>query len=181
MTAASFQSTVYAKPAFGVVGEIFDNGPVKCQPYTIDSASAAYNVFGRAFSITSEGLAEAGNASGTKQFAGILVNPKTNPLYGDGTNQLNPSLLAPEQSVCQLLTMGSIVVAFATTAAIGNVVVFDNTTGVLETIAPGADLPEGKSPAYAFVDRYTVAAVNGVYLAVITVNKFPATPVAAEA
>lgn len=170
------QSTVSLQQGLGVVGEIFDNGPHRAQPFNLVSADASYNVFGRGFSKTSEGVAAAGNAAGIKIFAGILINPKAIPLFGTTLGTLQPSLTVPNNQIGELLTEGSVIVALAAAAAIGDLVVYDNTTGILATISPGAPLPVGKSFAHAFVDRYTV---SGAGLAVITLINVPIEPVLA--
>lgn len=172
----TYQTTINAKPGLGVVGDIIFDTPRFAQSYILNSADASYNVFGRGFSITSEGNAAAGNAGGTAQFAGILCNPKASASVGDSTNPLNPTLTLPDYSQGELLTMGSMIVTLAAAAAIGDLVVYNNTTGVLSTIAPGADLPVGTSFAYAFVDHYTVTAAG---LAVITLMPTLTIPVLA--
>ena len=53
----SFQSSVAANIAFGVVGEIYLDGPMRAQPAKLDSADAANNVVGRAFTIADDGTA----------------------------------------------------------------------------------------------------------------------------
>jgi hypothetical protein len=171
-----FQSSVSLKQGFGVVGELFDDGPRRAWSYILRSVSAANNVFGRAFTVKSEGVAECGNPSGTAVFAGILVNPKVNPLLGTSSGTLAPSLTLPNETQGELLTEGSIIVSLPAAAAIGDVVIFDNTTGALSTIAPGADLPANKSPAHAVVSRFTV---SGAGLAVIDVLAAPYIPVPA--
>lgn len=165
------QSTVNLYPGFGVAGALYDDGPRRVQPFTLNSADASYNVFGRAFTVLSEGVAQAGNPGGSNIFAGILVNPKAAPLFGTSSGALFPSLTLPNYSPAELLREGSIVVALAAAAAIGDVVIYDNTTGILATIAPGVALPSGKSNAYAYVDRFTVTAAG---LAVITLLRTPA-------
>jgi hypothetical protein len=187
MTAATPQTTVFFRQGFGVVGEVFDNGPSRVQSYTLDSASAAYNVFGVGFSVlgstTPSGgqanmnTAQAGNPSTSAVFAGILISPKNSPLYGDGVNPLNPSLTLPNNVQGQLLIEGAVVVAFAAAAAIGNWVVYDQTTGALATVAPGASLPTGKSWAYAYVDNYPVVLNGGQYIGVIRVGVYTGIPV----
>lgn len=168
----AFQSTVSLNQGFGVIGELFDNGPSRAQPYTLVSASAAYNVFGSAFTITSQGVAAAGN-TGTAVFAGILGNPKTNPLFGAGGIPLNPSLTLPNYSIGELIFEGEMIVTLPGAAAIGDLVIYDNTTGVLSTITPVTALPMGKSSAHAVVSRYTV---TGAGLAVIRLLNAPIIP-----
>lgn len=162
----AFQSTVFFQQGFGVVGELYTDAPHKAEAFTLNSADAAYNVFGRCFTVASQGYAQAGSG-GTLGFAGFLVNPKNSPLYGTTGAPLAPSLTLPNQAPGQLLTMGTIIVALPAAAAIGDYVVFDNTTGALTTISPGDDLPVGKTFANAIVDYYTVTAGG---LAVISVS-----------
>lgn len=169
----SFQSTVNFKQGFGVVGEFYLSSPQRVQSYILNSPSAANNVFGRGFSITSQGVANAGDTGGTQVFAGILVNPKGHPSLGDTASPLDPVLVLPNNVNAELATMGSVIVSLPAAANIGDFVVFDNTTGILATVAPGAALPSGKSWAYATVDYYTLAAAG---LAVITLTPSLAVP-----
>lgn len=163
----TYQSTVSLSQGFGVVGEVFDTGPRRAQSYTLNSVSAANNVFGRGFSYVIDGTAQVGNPTGTAAFVGILANPKAHALYGNSTDPLAPSLTLPNFVQADLMTMGSMIVSLPATATVGDLVVYDNTTGALTTIAPGASTPVGKSPAYAFVDRYSE---TGGGLAVITLQ-----------
>lgn len=171
------QTTVNRYIGYGVVGEIFDSGPHRAQPFTLNSASATNNVFGRAFSKTAtEGVAAVGNTTGALVFAGIMVNPKEHISRGDAVNPLNPSLTLPNGEVASMLTMGSVFVTLPAAAAIGDRVIFDNTTGILATIAAGAALPVGKSFAQAVVDRFIPTEAG---LAVITLTPTLITPVLA--
>jgi hypothetical protein len=63
--------------------------------------------------------------------------------------------------------MGTFIVTLPDAAAIGDLVVYDNTTGAISTISPGDDLPVGKSFAYAMVTDRTV---SGAGLGVITLT-----------
>jgi len=181
MTAAQFQSTVNFNQGFGVIGELFDSSPRRTQPFVLNSASAAYNVFGRAFTILGSfssdvsivETAQAGNPTGSGVFAGILVNPKVAALIGDGANPLNPALVLPNESTAEILMMGSIIVYLGAAANVGDLVIYDNTTGVLSTITPSTSLPSGHSSAYAVVDRYPISAAG---LAVITLTNVPKIP-----
>jgi len=162
----TFQSAVQPQMGLGVVGELFTDGPHRTQSFIVDSADAAYNVFGRAFTKTSESKAEAG--SGGLEFAGIMVNPKGNSLNGTvAGGTLAPSLTLPNETQAEFCTMGSIVVSLPDVAEIGDLVVYDDTTGALETISPGDVLPAGKTFANATVDYFSVTAAG---LAVITVS-----------
>lgn len=178
MTAASMQSTVFNQSGFGVPGELFTNAPYKAESFIINSALASYNIIGAtAYTVTSQGVAQAGSG-GTFGYAGILANPKTQALRGDGVNPLNPSLTLPNYSQADLVTMGNLIVTLPDDANIGDSVIFDNTTGALDTIAPGANLPVGKSFAQAIVD-YFIANAGAPQLAVIYIDPTYITPVLA--
>lgn len=160
-----FQSTVKNALGFGVVGERFDDSPHRAQPFTLRSDNAANNVFGRAFSVVSEGVAKAGK-TGSLTFAGILVSPKEHALIGNG---LAPSLTLPNETIATLASEGSWIVALPATAAIGDLVYFTDATGILTTTAPGAAAPANSTRIKdAYVDRVTPVAVAGYTLAVIT-------------
>lgn len=161
-----FQSTVSLEQGFGVVGEVFDNGPHRAQPFIIISDDAADNVFGRAFTITAEGKAEAGK-DGTQVFAGILINPKEHSSNGTVVGgPLAPTLTIPNNTVGSLLSEGSIVVTLPASANVGDAVYFTDATGVIVTTAPGASAPASSTLIKgAYVDRFTR---TGAGLAVIT-------------
>lgn len=164
----AFQTSVALQQGLGVPGELYSDYPHRAQSYILQSVDAAYNVFGRAFTKESEGIAEAGSGGTLGVFAGILVHPKGSASRGtQAGGSLAPTLTLANEEQGELLTEGSIVVALPALASIGDLVVYDNTTGVLETISPGAGLPGGKSFAYAEVDYFDVA---GAGLAVITLT-----------
>jgi hypothetical protein len=172
----AFQTAIQFQAGLGVVGEIFDNGPHRAQPFSLVSGSAANNVIGRAFTVTSEGVAAAG---GTGVFAGILANPKVYASLGTSSGTLEPTLTLPNNSLAELVTEGQMIVSLPDAAAIGDLVVFDtagSTPGALSTIEPGDDLPVGKAFANAVVTRFTVTAAG---LAVIQLNTVPVPPVPA--
>jgi hypothetical protein len=67
--------------------------------------------------------------------------------------------------------VGSVVVVLPADAAIGDLVYFTDATGVLTTTAPGAAAPANSTLIEgAYVDRFTVGAVGGVRLGVITLS-----------
>lgn len=171
-----FQTTVSLTPGLGVAGDIYNDGPYRAQSYILTSDDAAYNVFGRAFTITGQGVAKAGGLA-SLPFAGILVNSKVHALLGTAAGgSLAPSLTLPNYTQADLMTEGSCIVALAAAAAIGDLVVYDVVTGVLSTIAPGANLPVGKAFTCGIVDYYTV---SGAGLAVITLTPTLTIPVLA--
>lgn len=162
----TFQSTVSLAQGFGVPGELFTDAPYQATPYSIfTSGHAEYNIIGKTCcTVSSEGVCTAG---GTGVFAGFLVDPKAQALYGTTVSPLSPSLTVTNYSVVECLTMGVIVVTLPAAAAIGDYVVFTNTTGAISTITPVTPLASGTTFANAIVSNYTV---SGAGLAVITVN-----------
>lgn len=174
MTAASFQSTVSILAGFGVPGELYTDSPYIVKPYILNSAQASYNIIGSTvFTITGvsepsgspitsmqAGVAQAGSA-GTYGFAGFLVNPKNQALFGDGVNPLNPTLVLPNSVTAAICAFGQIVVELPAAANIGDVVIYDNTTGAISTVAPGTAIPAGKSFANATVMYYPGGGASG--------------------
>jgi len=164
----SFQSTVSLQQGFGVPGEQYSDGPWRAQTYTINSASAAYNIIGATVcSIVSQGVVAAGNSGGTAIIAGLLVDPKAVALFGTGGQPLSPTLTVPNQAIVECATMGSYVVTLPGAANIGDYVIYDQTTGAISTVTPTTSLPSGKNWANAIVDYFTV---SGSGLAVITLT-----------
>lgn len=169
----SFQSEVFIQMGAGVPGEQYSDGPWRAQSFQINSALASYNNIGAtACTITSQGVCQAGSG-GTLGFAGILVDPKNIALFGAGGIPLNPTLNVPDFTQVECATMGSYWVTLPDVAAIGDLVIYDNTTGALETIAPSDPLPVGKTFANAFVDYFTVTEAG---LAVITLDPLLVAP-----
>ena len=154
----AFQSTVNQYQGFGVPGDLFNEGPVRSKPYILDSADAAYNIMGRAFTVTSEGVAAAG---GTGVFAGILIGPKEQAMVGTSSGTLAPTLTLPDNTVAQLLDMGEVIVALPAAAAIGDKIAYDTTTGALSTVAPVATFTAAQSATTLTVSAIT-AGVLGI-------------------
>ena len=173
-----FQQSIAFASGAGVPGEAYNNGPIRSQPFILNSVSAANNVFGRAFTVVSQGVAQAGNPSALadSKLAGVLVNPKGSALYGTSGAPLAPTLTLPNSVNAEIANMGSIWVTLPAAAAIGDWVVYDNTTGALSTVTPGTALAAGTSALNAIVDVFTVSAAG---LAVITMTKLPGVPVTA--
>src|SRR6185437_1219833 len=158
----SFQSSGSLNQGFAVVGELYDNSPYRSQVFNVVSSDASNNVFGRAFTITDEATVAAG---GTGVFAGIMACPKQNALLGtQAGGSLAPSLTLPNNAQANFVTMSRMVVSLPAAAAVGDLVVYNTTTGALATISPGGSLGAGQAFAYATVAEYTVA---GAGLAVI--------------
>lgn len=171
----AFQSTINANIGFGVVGELFLEGPLRAQPGILNSATPANNVIGRAMynladaSASFETTADpkplsvgAGNVAGTQVFAGILANPKVYPNYGVTGNSLGPNLTVPNGTVVELVQESAgIIIQVPTTVAIGDWVYATNATGVLTTTAPNAAAPANSTriPGGVIV-RYESAAAG---------------------
>lgn len=172
----AFQSSILVTQGFGVPGELFTDRPWDGATYTINSVSAAYNIIG-ATGVTqqaTEGYVAAGQgASSSSVFVGIIAMPKDYALYS-GT--LTPTLTVANQSLVSIVTMGTMIVTLPASAAIGDYVCYNTTTGVLTTIAPGATLASGTLFAQArVVDRI----VSAAGLAVINISPTYTIPAAA--
>lgn len=139
-TSASFQSSIPVQQSFGLPGALYDDGPVRCAPYELVSASAAYNVIGATACTVSDpdpgtnATSAIAAAGGTGVFAGIIMNPKVYANFGTSTNgSLAPNLTLPNYTIAELLTMGDIIVSLPGPANIGDLVCYDQTTGALST------------------------------------------------
>lgn len=166
----AFQSAVAIFLGFGVVGDIFLDTPAKIDPAILNSVSAANNVFGRAFTYNADGTVAAGLGAGAANtvFAGILVNSKEHSTAGDANGALDPTLTLMNNEVAAFLKGGSPIVTLPATANIGDVVYFDNVTGVLGSMIASGTLPSGKTLIQgAMVDRYDT---TGSSLAVLALN-----------
>lgn len=166
-----FQSTVNLNQAFGVVGEIYHDGPVRAQPGLISSGDATQNVVGRVFTTSAGGDAALGGnvatfgAGGSGAIQAVLIAPKNYASRGTTAGgTLAPTLTLANNEIGEFLTMGSIVVALPAAANIGDAVKYNTTTGVIGVGAPGggeAALTNAK------VTRWSNAAAG---LAVITLT-----------
>jgi hypothetical protein len=163
---ASFQQVVNILAGFGVPGEIFQTAPSIVQSYTLNSSGTPNVVGTTAYTITSQGYAEAGSG-GTLGFAGILANPKVYALYGTSAGALAPTLTLPDQTQAEILSEGIMIAYLGAAADIGDYVIYNDTTGALNRMAPGPTCPTGFSFANAVVINYST---TGAGLAVIQVN-----------
>lgn len=118
------QSTVLTSQGFGVVGDVYSDSPRRVKSYILNSAA---NPVGYAYTVSAEGIAVLG---GTGEFAGILAHPKS---YA-ATSGLTATLSLAQYTQGELLEMGEIVISTATAAAIGDLVVYDTTSGALSTV-----------------------------------------------
>lgn len=132
-----FQQTVNLTQAFGVQGEIIYDGPVRSNPWQLISTPQANIIGATAYTITSpgtdtgSGTAQAG--SGGTGFAGVLAAPKS---YANFSGSLAPTLTLPDDTIGELVTMGTINLLLGNIANPGDLLYYDNTTGALGSIAP---------------------------------------------
>ena len=152
-----FQSSVNIALGAGVVGDVSFESPSRATPYVLSSADASYNVVGRAFTVSSEGVAAAG---GTGIFAGILANPKVYPLQGTSAGTLTPTLTLPNNATAELVTMGDMYTYLPAAANIGDLVAYDTTTGALSTTAPVAAFTAAQSTTTLTVSAITAGTLG---------------------
>jgi hypothetical protein len=164
----SFQSNVQILQGAGVPGEQYSDSPWVAQSYTINSTSAANNIIGSTVcSISSQGFCQAGNVGAAYVIAGLLVDPKNVALFGTGGIPLSPTLTVPNFTQVECATEGSFWVHLGAAANIGDWLIYDETTGLLASVAPGTSLPSNKQWANGTVSYSTV---SGAGLAVVTLN-----------
>lgn len=137
----TLQSTINVNLGFGVPGELIEEGPQRAESLIVNSAGANPNVIGYAYTKSNTtNIAKVGGtiAAGTV-FAGILANPKVYSAYGtQAGGTLAPTMQIPDQSQGEFLQMGTVVVSIAGPANIGDLVIYNQTTGALSAIAPSA-------------------------------------------
>ena len=145
---ATFQSTVRIDQTTGIIGEIIFSGPQRAQTGILSSTSAANNVIGRAFRhVGTSDTDVSADAAGV--FAGILVNPKVYATSGPSTGTLDPTLLLPNETQAEFLTMGTIIVDLSQDSPtdprrnIGDNVWYQNTTGILVGVESGTTTVAG--------------------------------------
>lgn len=174
----TFQTSVPAQIAFGIVGELAYDGPVRAQPGVLNSADATLNIVGRAAMIKAGATGSFAVAADPKTlnvtvgeagvFAGIIMNPK-NYVSGGTTagGPLAPTTTLPNATVVSLLTEGDIVVPLPAASNPGDVVYVLTAAGTLVTAAPGAAIPANSFGPIGTVERFVDAAAS---LAVVHVE-----------
>lgn len=159
---SAFQSTVNLTYAFGVVGELINDGPQRVASRIVNSNGANPNTVGFAFTRNNQTdiCAVGGTIASGTVFAGILAMPKSYATYGTTAGTLVPTLNLPDNSSGEFVEMGTMVVALSTACNIGDLVVYDTTTGALSTVAAGSG-SAGTGKAFVpngFVRSYNAAA-----------------------
>lgn len=135
-----FQSSVNIFQGFGTVGDIANTGYIRAQAFNLVSG-AQVNTIGNAFTITnggnpgentSAGVAGTAQVGGVGRFAGILGAPKEYASMGtSGGGTLAPTLVLPDNAIGVLYQFAEMFVSLPAAAKQGDVVFYDNTTGVL--------------------------------------------------
>lgn len=138
----AFPSTVRADIAVGFVGDLAFEGPLKGAAYVLNSADAANNVIGRAFTWSADGVARAGGAGA---FMGILANRAEYTTAGTSAGgALAPSTTLRNGEVGDFVRQcAGIFVELASGFAVGNYVIYNTTTGVLDSVQQGTSVPGG--------------------------------------
>lgn len=157
-----FQSSVAFNQGYGVVGEYNRFGPSRGQSLILESDNPANNEIGRAFTIKSEGKAEAG---GDGAFAGILAWPKEQ--VSDGTlagGPLAATLVLPNQAQAGFITMGEINVYYNNAFTIGQGVYFDNRDGKIYAGTAAGGYQEQIVGAYVSRQSSGVAGIGALTL-----------------
>lgn len=141
----TFQSTVRFDNAFGVVGEIRYDGPKRSKPGLVNSASAANNVIGRAFTLNGDG--QTVGAGGTGTFWGILANPKVYAAQGTAAGgTLAPTLTLANNVEGEFVDMGFLIIQPTNASTtIGMDVHFVQADGTLLAVAAGTTPAAGNT------------------------------------
>lgn len=152
----TFQKKVRFDQAFGVVGELSHDGPLRAKPGVLNSAKPTDNAYGRVFTLdAATGMVQAG---GTGAFWGILANPKTGMFTGRIGDSGTQSWL-PNGVVGEFVDMGEIIVPVDGPANIGDTLYYNTADGVITVTAPPAPPEEGENKA---AEATTVAIPNAV-------------------
>lgn len=146
----TFPSSVTADLAFGIVGELAFDGPLRAFPARIDHATAADIVIGRYFTQNADGTVRPGGAG---VVGGVFMLPKTQVSLGTSAGgALAPTMTVPTNTIGEFLAMGQIVVSVGAAVALGNAAKYTDATGVIGVGAPGAGetaIPNSKFVRYA--------------------------------
>ena len=146
MTAATFQSAINITLGFGIPGELIVDGPQRVDVLTLDATGGSIGYAFTKSNTTNVATMGGVPTPGTNVFAGILVNPKVYSSRGAvGGSPLDPTMYLPGNSQGEFLTMGTIVVNIVGSANIGDLVQYNNTTGVLSAVVPGGTVTTGNT------------------------------------
>ena len=163
----TFQSTIGFYEGIGIPGELAFDGPMRSAPANLFS-NGTPNIIGNVFTYTSNAnpdpvtgspLATNATVGGTGAFGGFLMSPKEYSANGVTGNPLGASLVLPDYTIGELLTMGQIFVNLPGPANVGDLLTYDPATGNLNSIAPTANFTASIA-ATAGGDVMTVSAIT---------------------
>jgi len=165
----AFQSLVRLVQAVGIIGEIIFDGPFRVRPLNVNSNGGTPNTVGKAYTYDAANDDECGPGTvGGGAFAGILIHPKHYALNGTSAGgSLAPSLDLPDNTIAELLTMGTIIVdlTIVDTGKIGEGIFYVDATGALGS---GTAVAGQTQIANAKIDRENI---SGAGLAIITLTE----------
>lgn len=133
------QSSVRYDLGFGVPGEIKYDGPLRANSGVLNSADAAYNIVGSTFFTqpVAGGAVVAGGTIGNSYKAfGILAKPKSYASLGTSSGTLAPTVVLPNNINAEFVEMGFIVITLAAACNIGDLLLYNTTSGALSTTRP---------------------------------------------
>ncbi len=151
------QTQVNQYQASFVPGDQQDSSNMVALPYQLQSGDVPNVVASTAYTAVSgqQNVAQAGNPEGANFYVGILVNSKSYSLFGTVGLPLAPSMTLANGVTATIQSIGSTdVILTNSTANIGDLVIFQNTTGALSSITRTTTVPSGYTPANAYVSNY---------------------------
>lgn len=121
----------------GVAGEFYSTEPQRTRGKILVSATEALNLIAVAVTHVANEEDQVGVAA-SAVFAGIIGSPKSLQRVG-----LDAQTVIPNGTVIECVLQGYLVVNLPAAAAIGDFVYFNDTTGLLTTVAPATIPPAG--------------------------------------
>jgi hypothetical protein len=152
--AGTFQQSINYDFAFGVVGEITRDGPLRAHVGYLNSGSATNNVFGRVFTLNGDGKTV--GAGGTGAIWGIMGNPKQHVSMGTTAGPLAPTFALPNNVVADFVEFGKITVALggSKAAVAGLQLQFAQADGQLSIPAVAGTPDAGNTLFNCYVEDY---------------------------
>jgi hypothetical protein len=101
-------------------------------------------------------------------FAGILLQPKAASSAGGSTGSLSTTFNLLEDGYGTLGTQGAFFISVPAACAIGDHVIFNNTTGALSTVTPATAAPGGSTKIPNARISYFALSAAGIAVVKIT-------------
>lgn len=144
-----FQSNIRARQTTGIQGEFVKDGPIRSNDRMLKSTDPANNVIGR---VVQQIAAEDHNVSadiGTVGIcAGIIGIPKSYSSAGTTGDTLAATMTLPNNTEIECLLEGTIFAPVENDGAgnaIGNILFYDVSTGVITSAPPETEAPDGSA------------------------------------